>query len=178
MLLNAAGWYDRNGDGVRQRDGRPFHFTATVPSGNDLPGLAVLVQAYLRRVGVQMDIQVLDGDLVTRRGTTGQFEASFGYNRPGASEQRAYFGRGNVTGYSNPEAFRLLDAAVAATDPDQLDRIYRELTEVYRADLPVTRLVNMAGVFFAARRLRGLRRFRAEPDRYMEDFWLDERRDG
>lgn len=182
-LLDAAGWHDRNGDGVRVRDGRPFRFTATVPSGNDLPALAVLVQAHLRRVGVQMEIQVLDGTAVKRRRNTGQFEAAFGYDRPWAGDQRAYFGRGagsrgNVTGYANPEAFRLIDAAVAATDPDELDRIYRELTEVYRADLPVTRLVTVASVFFVDRHLHGLQRFRARPDRYMEDLWLDDRRDG
>ena len=58
---------------------------------------------------------------------------------------------------------------VAATNLDELDRIYRELTEVYRADLPVTRLVTITPVVFAHRRLRGLQRLQGHPDRYMED---------
>jgi peptide/nickel transport system substrate-binding protein len=180
-LLDEAGWHERNGDGVRMRDGRPFRFTATVPSRNDVPALAVLVQAHLRRVGVQMEIEVLDGTVVGQRRRTGQFDAVFGYDLPWALWQSQYFGRGafgsrsNATGYSSPEAFRLIDAAVAATSADDLDSIYRELTEVYRADLPVTRLVPFVSVFFVNRHLQGLRRFRARPDRFMEDLSLDDR---
>jgi peptide/nickel transport system substrate-binding protein len=174
-LLDAAGWHERNGDGVRQRDGRPFRFTATVPSRNDLPALAVLVQAHLRRIGVEMEIQVLDGSVVRGRWLRGQFEAAFGKDRPLVGDQLQSFGRGNVTAYSNPEAFRLIAAAVAATGRDELDRIYRELTEVYRADLPLTRLTPTVSVFFVDRHLRGLSRIHAHPARYLEDLWLDDR---
>jgi peptide/nickel transport system substrate-binding protein len=176
-LLDAAGWHDRSSDGVRQREGHAFRFTALVPGGDDLPALAVLVQADLRRIAVQMEIQVLDESVVGRRKWTGQFEATFGMHRPWATDQRGSFGRGNLTGYSNPEAFRLIDAAVAATKADDLDRIYRELTAVYRADLPFTRLVPRVSVFFLDRHLRGLRRFSTGADRHMEDLWLDDRGD-
>ena len=190
-LLDAAGWHDRDGEGVRQRNGRAFHFTATVPSVNDLPDLAVLVQAHLRRVGVQMEIQaVMDTSGVGVRIRSGRWEAAFGYLRPWRDVQKTTFGQGNVTGYSNLEAFRLIDAAGAASDPDELDRVYGELTEVYRNDLPFTHLVTRAEVHFAHRRVNGLRgwrsrvlssarfpRFRARPDRYMEDLWLDNRSD-
>ena len=177
-LLDAAGWQARNGDGVRQRYGRAFRFTATVTSLDDLPGLAVLVQAHLRRVGVQMEIQVLEDGVVWERTGFGQFEAAFEFHGYGfgPGTQKRFFGRGNRTGYSSPEAFRLIDAAVAATNPDELDRIYRELTEVYRADLPVTRLVTITRVVFAHRRLRGLQRLQGRPDRYMEDLWLEDER--
>jgi len=176
-LLDAAGWHDRNDDGVRQRGGRPFRFTATVTSRDDMdvPRLAVLVQAHLRRVGVQMEIQILDDSVVRKRMGSGQFEAAFG-ELGGAGAQQRFFGRGNPTGYTNPEAFRLIDAAVAATNPDELDRIYRELTDVYRADLPVTRLVTITRVVFAHRRLRGLQRLQGRPDRYMEDLQLEDER--
>jgi len=176
-LLDAAGWQDRNGEGVRQRNGRPFHFTVLVPSEGDPgpPRLAVLVQAHLRRVGVQMETQFLDFSVVRERTKAGRFEAAVEISYPGADDQKQYFGRGNPTGYSNPEAFRLIDAAVAATNADDLDSIYRQLTAVYRADLPVTRLINLARVTCAHRRLRGLQQFLARPERYMEDLWLDDR---
>ena len=124
-----------------------------------------------------MEIQVLDRGVVNRRTRAGQFEAAFDFHGFvfGPVVQNQFFGRGNPTGYSNPEAFRLIDAAVAATNPDELDRIYRELTEVYRADLPVTRLVTIARVVFAHRRLRGLQRLQGRPDRYIEDLWIDDR---
>ena len=63
-LLEAAGWVDRDGDGVREKDGRPFRFTASVRSLPVERQLAVLVQDHLRRVGIRLDIAVLDWDLV------------------------------------------------------------------------------------------------------------------
>ena len=55
-LLDAAGWRDHNG--VREREGRSFRFNATAYEESGLPRLAVLVQAHLCRVGVQMDIEL------------------------------------------------------------------------------------------------------------------------
>ena len=43
------------------------------------------------------------------------------------------------------------------------------LTEIYRADVPFTRLVPVTRVVFAHRRLRGLQRLQGRPDRSMED---------
>jgi len=175
-LLEEAGWHDRDGDDVRDRDGRPFRFTIIAQPRNGADRLAVLVQSYLRRVGVQMEIQGLDS--VQPRVLAGQFEAALLFHSNTQYGQRNFFGRGGIhkgTGYSNADAFRLIDAAVATTDPDEPDRLYRELTAVYRADLPVTRLVPNVRVHFAHRRLRGLGTpFHADPDRYMEDLWIEE----
>ena len=64
---------------------------------------------------------------------------------------------------------------MAANDPNEQDRLYRELTLVYREDLPVTRLIPRPRIHFAHRRLRGMGTpFHADPDRYMEDLWIEE----
>ena len=178
-LLDAAGWRDRPGSGVREREGRPFRFTASVPDHSGYDRLAVYVQAMLRRVGVHMDIRVLDGAVMWTRLDGGDFVAAFMAHQPGPHEaQKRYFGRDNPTGYRNPEAIRLIDRAVATADPDELDRIYSALTEIFRADLPVTRLLPGTRTCFAHRRVRGLSTpFRAEPDTYMEELWLEDRSD-
>ena len=68
---------------------------------------------------------------------------------------------------------RLTDRVVATADPDELDRIYRALTEIVRADLPVTCLVPQAFTTFAHRRVRGpSTSLLAIPDRYMEELSL------
>ncbi len=133
----------------------------------------MLVQAHLRRVGVQMDIQL---GQVQPRMNAGRFEAAFLFNPDNAEFQRTYFGRGNTrTGYANVEAHRVIDAAFSAADPDEQDRRYRELTDIYRADPPVTRLIPRTRVHFAHRRVQGLTTpFYADPDRYMGDLWIEE----
>lgn len=175
-LLEAAGWQDPHGDGVRERDGRPFRFTAIVHDGDGFNQMAVYVQAMLSRVGVRMDLQVLNEGLMWKKLGGGDFEAAFMWQQWGADEARKrYLGRDNPTGYRNPEAIRLIDQAVATGDPDELDRIYRKLAEILRADLPLTRLVPATLTTFVHRRVRGLTTpFHAKPDKYMEDLWLEE----
>jgi len=174
-LLEAAGWQDRDGDGVREREGRPFRFTAIVYGGDGYDRLAVYVQAQLRQVGVQMEVQVLDRALVWARLAAGDFEAVFSLFQPVPGDQRRGLGRNNSIGYQSPEVVRLTDQLVA--DPDELDRIYQALTEIFRADLPFTRLVPNTVTTFAHRRVQGLSTpFHASPDTYMEDLWLEEER--
>ncbi len=56
-LLAEAGWVDRDGDGVREKDGIPFRFRLLYPATtrqNDR--IAAFVQANLRDVGVAMEL--------------------------------------------------------------------------------------------------------------------------
>jgi peptide/nickel transport system substrate-binding protein len=173
-LLEAAGWQDRDGDGVREREGRPFRFTAIARADQDRS--AVYVQAQLREVGVEMQVQALDMGLVWDRFTAGDFEAVLHYHQSVPEAQQRDFGKSNRIGYRNPEMVRLTEQAVATADPDELDRLYRALTEILRVDLPVTHLVPVTSTSFAHRRVRGPGTpFLALPDKYMEHLWLDDR---
>ena len=174
-LLNAAGWVDQNGDGVREKDGRPFRFKAAVFQGGGMPELAVYVQEFLRQVGVHMEIQLLEEALTWDRLGAGDFEALFMLVQSNAPAQRRDFGRENRTGYHNPEAFAVIDSLQAAADPEEQDRLYRRLTTIYRVDMPFTRLIPYSRDWFVHRRVQGMRTlFRAEPDTYMEELWLEE----
>jgi peptide/nickel transport system substrate-binding protein len=173
-LLNVAGWVDRDGDGVREKDGQPFRFTATVRQGNGIPELAVYVQAFLRRVGVHMEMVVLERALVWEKLSTGDFEAMFMIVQSPVAAQKRDFGRGNHIGYYNPEAYTVIDRLQTAADPEKIDHLYRRLTMIYRADMPFTRLIPWSSDWFVHRRVRGMRTpFRAEPDTYMEELWVE-----
>ncbi|HVS12169.1 MAG TPA: pseudouridine synthase, partial [Planctomycetota bacterium] len=75
-LLEEAGWHDTDGDGLREREGKPFRFTlrTTAAEGGDKP--AVYIQAQLRRVGIQVDLQLLDAEAHDQRVRDGDFEAA------------------------------------------------------------------------------------------------------
>ncbi len=68
-LLEEAGWRDRNGDGILQNErGEPFRFTTLTNHGNqERVDILAKVQSDLRRVGIQMEPQVLEwGTLLSR----------------------------------------------------------------------------------------------------------------
>ena len=181
-LLDEAGWVDRGRDGVREKDGRLFRFTATVtgegnPALGAYPQLAVYVQEFLRRVGVRMETRLIDATSFWDRLKTGDFEALMGIAQSYPGAQRRDFGRGNSKGYDNPEAFGVIDRLMTTADSDEVDALYRQLTEIYRADMPFTRLIPNSSGWFVHRRVGGLSTpFRASPDTYMEELWLEDRK--
>ncbi len=60
-LLAEAGWTDTDGDGVLDRDGRPFEFTIHTNMGNPLRlKTATIIQWRLEKIGIKIDIRVLE----------------------------------------------------------------------------------------------------------------------
>lgn len=174
-LLDAAGWRDRDGDGVREQGDTAFRFTALVV-GWARGGTAVLVQEQLRQVGVKMELRPMERGQARERMLAGEFEAAFASydNNPG-SLQRIRLGAGAPLGYENVEVARLVDEAAATAVPEEVDRIYRRMTEILRADIPVTFLFPRVWVVFAHRRLAGLRSpWKADPVWYMDELWVEE----
>ena len=56
-VLEDAGWVDRDGDGIREKDGEKLSIRwLTYPSRQELPLLAEAVQASLKEVGMDVDI--------------------------------------------------------------------------------------------------------------------------
>lgn len=141
-----------------------------------MPQLAVYVQNFLRRVGVHMELQSIEAAAMWDRLKTGNFEAWMHVGQSFPEAQRRDFGRGNSTGYANPETFGVIDQLMATADPDEEDVLYRRLTEIYRANMPFTRLLPATGDWFVHRRVGGLSTpFRAMPDTYMEELWVEGR---
>jgi peptide/nickel transport system substrate-binding protein len=173
-LLEAAGWRDDNGDGVRERDGQEARFTALVR--NLARKTAVYVQDQLRRVGVHMDIQTMDALQVLARVKEGEFEAALTFIGTYTGMLESFrFGKGPPIGYRNAQVVQLIDRTSVTRDPDELDHICRELTEIFRADVPVTWLFPSIRTFFVHRRIQGLSSpWRADPVKHMEDLWIEE----
>lgn len=56
-ILEAAGWVDTDGDGIREKDGQRLTIRwLTYPSRQELPLLAEAAQASLRQIGMDVDI--------------------------------------------------------------------------------------------------------------------------
>ena len=180
-LLDEAGWREPSAGAVRLRAGAPFRFAMVLEQADETE--AVLLQAALRRVGVDMQLRVLERQAARSR----VFEAADFDAALFAFCQRpwtpcglvAWFGAESRLGYRNPEVARLLDslATYSYLDADEPRALYRQLEPHFQADLPMTFLHPVVHFFVAHRRVRGLSSpHRANPVESMEKLWLEDKR--
>ena len=176
-LLEADGWRDTDGNGVRDRDGKEFRFTAIVNYEHEK--IAIYVQDRFRRIGVRMEIQILDVSVVRPRLKAGEFDALFfrfinSTTQPNFGHARL-LGEDSPFGYTNPKMIRLLNLAVDLIDPDEKDRVYLEIMPIFSADIPITFLLPKVQTCIVHRRIKGLiTPYRAFPVQFMEHLWLEE----
>jgi peptide/nickel transport system substrate-binding protein len=75
--LAAAGWTDSDGDGVLDRDGRPFRFTLETNAGSQRRAdQAVLLQEDWRRIGVEVEVRFSEYQSLIERAQAGEYEAA------------------------------------------------------------------------------------------------------
>ncbi|MDH5677774.1 MAG: peptide-binding protein [Nitrospinota bacterium] len=61
QLMDEAGWKDTNGDGVLDKDGKPFEFEIITNQGNDVrKNSAQVIQQNLKRIGVTAKLRVIE----------------------------------------------------------------------------------------------------------------------
>jgi peptide/nickel transport system substrate-binding protein len=176
-LLEEAGWRDTDADGILEKQGQEFRFDALVSSSHEWERMAVFIQDNFRRIGVKMDLQLMNESAVRARVEAARSDLSAVFFRivsyPDSLQE--YLGPSSIIGYHNPEVYSLLEQMPGALDPEDLDRIYHQLAEILKEDQPITFLMPRAFTFIAHRRLRGLSSpFRALPARHMESLWIEE----
>jgi peptide/nickel transport system substrate-binding protein len=164
-LLEAAGWVDRDGDGVRERDGTDARIEMLARRGGILSTLepAVLLQSQLRHVGVTLEIRPVEPSVWRESWRAGDFDASMHDidNYMPNLLQTDFFGDGTRTGYRNTEVVRLIEAIVADTAVAVQDSLFEEVNAILRRDAPFTPLFPYFEAYAAHRRVVGLR----SPDR-------------
>jgi peptide/nickel transport system substrate-binding protein len=177
-LLDAAGWVDSDGDGVRDRDGIPFRFSLLVSAGDgpwfpDHRREAVLIQSNLREVGIDVEILSVDPAVSRERTRTGDFEAAL-FDIKGGNRS-SLFGPESVIGYHDPAAARLVEAARREIDRDARADLFAELGTILARDIPFTLLAHQVTWTVADRRLTGMSSpWRADPIWYMDTLAWDD----
>ncbi len=125
-LLDKAGWVDSNGDGVRDKDGVPFKFTfLSTPYSLKMGKLLPVLQEELRKVGVEMDIEKIDGSVYIGRVRNHDFDAaSLSWSSSDALVDNFQIfhstqakGGSNYVSYSNPKVDQLLEQIRTEFDP-------------------------------------------------------------
>lgn len=175
-ILDEQGWGDTNGDGLVERDGRPFRFELIVPStSNDRQRSAVIVQDQLRRIGVDMMVTFLDVPTWIDRAQSGHADAYYGARTQDpspASIEEAWSSRGigeaNWGRYANEEVDRLLAEALESFDVEHARATWHEAMARINADAPAIWVYSPIAAAGVHRRLEGVS---IRPDQWGATIW-------
>lgn len=148
QMLEEAGWKDTDGDGIIDKDGKPFEFTIITNHGNDMrKNAATIIQKDLKKVGIEVKIRVIEWaafikNFINKR----KFEACllgwgigidpsqidiWNSKKMGESEL-------NFISYQNPEVDRLLELGVSTYNREERKKYYDEFQSIIAEDQPYT----------------------------------------
>ncbi len=119
-VLAKAGWNDEDGDGVLERNGDEFSFELITNYGNQQRmDIATMVQAYLREVGIKVNIRVLEWNTFIEKVINSDYDACVMGWKVGTRADLTEFwhsssarkGGFNISGYKNREVDSLIERA-------------------------------------------------------------------
>lgn len=165
-LLAEAGWKDEDGDGIVEKDGKPFSFRILTNQGNDQRlKTATVVQKRLRDIGVDVSVRVVEwsafiNDFIDKR----NFEAIvLGWSLSLDPDQydiwhssKTGYKQFNFVGYKNAEVDELLEKGRRTFDEAERKRIYDRLQVRLHEDQPYTFLYVPEATPIVAARIHGI----------------------
>ncbi|MCE9593509.1 MAG: hypothetical protein K8S98_04885 [Planctomycetes bacterium] len=173
-LLTAAGWYDRDGDGLRDKDGEPFAFELAINTGSKTSEtLAARFQEELAKQGIRMRVAAFEWSTFQQRCSTRNFDAAArGWVPPPEVDPEGLWhskwanagvGGSNFCGYANPEIDRLIEVGQHEVDDAARYAIWHELGRRIYADQPYLFLFNPARKFALSKSIHGFQALRFDP---------------
>lgn len=145
-LLAEAGFADADGDGILEKDGRPFAFTILTNQGNEQRILtATVIQSQLRAVGIDIRIRTVEwAAFIKEFVDKGRYDAVIlGWTiaqDPDIYEvwhsSKAKSGGLNFIRYKNADVDALLEAARATPDMGTRKQLYDRLQELLAEEQP------------------------------------------
>lgn len=145
-LLASAGWIDRDGDGILDKNGRKFKIELLIPSGSaGFAQLAAILQADLAKLSIKVDIRMYEWSVYLQRLRKGDFQAyiggwSLGIDPdPYAIWHSAQIGQGNnLIGFRNDEVDKLIEQGRRIFDRKKRQKIYWKIHELINSLQPYT----------------------------------------
>ncbi len=146
-LIEAAGWIDHDGDGIRDKDGVPFNFTFSISAGSTSSKyLALMLKEDLRKVGIVVNIRQLEWSVYVENLRDRQFDV-VSLLWIGGLEADPYQiwhsdnigDRGsNYIGFKHAEADSILYHARFEMDKTKRNAMYHRLQEILHDEQPYT----------------------------------------
>lgn len=161
-ILASKGWRDSDGDGVLDRDGRPFRFTLLTNSGNQRRSdIQQIVQQQWKRIGVDARLQQLEFNTFQDRTREKQFDAAVGNWGVGLSpDLTELWGKDspyNYVSYDNPRVTQLFEQALAQPTEEAAVPYWKAAAEQMVRDQPYTWLYYFDQIDGVNNRLQGIK---------------------
>lgn len=165
-LLKQAGYEDRDGSGVlKDKEGKPFRFKLTYPSGNATYERVVLfIKDGLARAGVTMEPDPMEWSLVIKRLDERDFDA-ITLRWGGSVESDLYqefdssqiADQGdNFMSYSNPKLDEVVREARKTVDTPKRMALWHQAHAILHEDQPYTFLASQMSVRFMDKRIQNV----------------------
>lgn len=180
-LLEAAGWRDRDGDGIRERDGREFSFELATAGPSVRRDAALLVQSDLSDVGVEVTPAVREMSALTTALTSPEREydaALLSWARDMVVDDRDLWSCDEpnapfaFAGYCSREVEATVDSLVRARSREERGRLLARYRAVLRRDQPYTILYHVTASDAHRRTLNGLELDARGPWTSARRWWL------
>ena len=177
-ILQAAGWVDTDGDGLRERDGQALELTLVMVK--EMPhrhNIAAQLRKDLEEVGIHLLMQTEPLQELSSMGSRFDMVLGEGYNflDPDITVSKWHSQDvRNESGYVNAEVDRLIEAGRAAYDENEHIAIYRRIHRHLLSDYPTIFICREPVTYAVRQPLRGLESivrmgvFRSLPEWYWE----------
>ncbi len=182
VLLDAAGWIDRDGDGVREKDGVRASFELKTNPNPAREDILTLVQSDLAKVGVEVRTRVQEAQSLGRDITSPErrFDAFvLGWGTQFNLDDRPLFACSQLqsafqwAGYCNPRVDSLLNRVTQVADRGVTLPLWREYQEILLRDQPYTFLYYDVRANAVRKRIRDVRMDIRGDLVNVRDWWID-----
>ncbi len=163
-LLEEAGWRDTDGDGVLDKDGRPFRFELVTNADNTLrTDITVAIQSQLERLGIDarprgLEFVVFQGNLQKKdfQAAVAGWNSQIKVDLTDLWHSKAIEDKFNFISYANAEVDSLNDAAIATFDPGRAKELWSRAQQVIAADAGYTHLFEQYDIHALDERFQGM----------------------
>ncbi len=145
-IFQKKGWKDTDGDGIIDKNGIPFRFKLTIPSGKPHREFAAtIVKNDLKKIGIDVEIERLENSLFFSNLFERKLDAWIaGWTIPLDLDLEGFWGSDlnknffNVCGYQNPEVDKIFEQLKKANSFEEKRNLIFKFQEIIYSDQPVT----------------------------------------
>jgi len=148
VLLKEAGFEDKNGDGILEKDGKPFSITISTNQGNTTrSAIAEILQHSWKKLGIKVEIRILEwATFITEYIDKRNFEVVIlGWTIPMEPDPYDVWHSSRCGGknlnficYQNKEVDELIEKGRVEFDMEKRKDIYHKIAKILADDQPYT----------------------------------------